>query len=405
MKQLVVWLFLLQSLFAALTFDSSDQREANILKHFDIEASFLNDKEFMNTIKRYKSDHTKHMFLRSMEQAYLYIPMIKDTLIKEGVPAEFLFLAMAESNFSSRAMSHKKAAGLWQFMSDTADIHGLKIDDYVDERRDIVKSTKAAAQYLNTLHQRFDKWYLAAMAYNCGEGRLSSAIRRAKTDDIHTLLDPKKAYIPKETRIYIRKILTLAIMGSDERYMIRNESSYLLNRSSAYSIVPIEVPSGERLSRVAKMINLPARELIKYNHHLNFDFVPPYGDTYTIYIPYEKLSDFKQYYKPEPLKNIYFIHTVQSGDNLSKLGKKYRISYKKIMDFNHLKNSRLALKQRLIIPVNTPELTLDALYVVKRGDTLISIAKSFQITVDDLKRFNKLASSLIKVGEKLHVYD
>jgi len=405
MKQLVVFLFLLQSLFAALTFDSNDKREANILKTFDVDASFLNDHHFMETIKRYKTDHRKHQFFRSMEQAYMYIPLIKDTLVKSGLPAEFLYLAMAESNFSTKAMSHKKASGLWQFMPKTANIYGLDINDYVDERRDIVKSTKAAAAYLNVLHKRFDKWYLAAMAYNCGGGRLNHAIKKAKTDDIEVLLDPKKAYVPRETRLYIRKILTLAIMGSDERYMIRNESSYLLNRSSAYSIVPISVPSGERLSRVSKIINLPVRELLKYNHHLNFDFVPPYGDTYTLYIPYEKLNDFKQHYKPEPLKNIYFIHTVKSGDNLSKLGKKYRISYKKIMDFNKLKSTRLSLKQRLIIPVNTPELTLDALYVVKPGDTLISIARSFQITVKDLKRYNKLASSLIRAGEKLHVYD
>jgi membrane-bound lytic murein transglycosylase D len=405
MKQFIILLFFASSLFAALTFDENDQHDVLILKSFDIDSSFLNDKVLVKTIEKYKTTHRKHTFFKSMDRAYLYIPMIKDTLTKSGIPSEFLFLAMAESNFATRAFSHKKASGLWQFMPETGKIYGLKIDSYVDERRDVFKSTQAAADYLNNLHKRFGKWYLAAMAYNCGEGRLNRAIKNAKSDDIVKLLDPKKAYIPKETRLYIRKILTLAIMGSDERYLIRNKYAFLLNRSNTHLIVPIQVPSGERLSRIAKSINLPTRELMKYNHHLKYDFIPPYAKRYTIYIPYDKLSAFKQYYKPTPLKNIYIVHTVKSGDNLSKIGSKYRISYKKIIDFNHLKSSRLSLKQELIIPINTPPLTIDALYVVRRGDTLSSIAENFQITVQELKKFNNMANSLIKIGEKLHVYD
>ncbi|MEA3522493.1 MAG: LysM peptidoglycan-binding domain-containing protein [Campylobacterota bacterium] len=405
MKQFIVLLFCFQSLFAALTFDTNNQRDSGILNSFDIDASFLRDKVLIDTMKRYKTAHKQRVFFKSMDKAYLYIPMIKDILSKSGIPSEFLFLAMAESNFSTKAYSKKKASGLWQFMPLTGKEYGLKIDSYVDERRDVFKSTQAAADYLNALHKRFGKWYLAAMAYNCGEGRLNRAIRKAKSDNIVKLLDPKKAYIPKETRLYIRKILTLAIMGSDERYLIRNQYGFLLNRSNAYLIVPISIQSGERLSRVAKMLNLPTRELIKYNHHLKYDFIPPYGSNYTIYIPYDKLSTFKQYYKPTPLKNIYIIHTVKSGDNLSKIGEKYRISYKKIMDFNRLKSSRLSLKQKLIIPANTPPLTSDALYVVRRGDTLSSIAQNFQITIAELKKYNNLASSIIRIGEKLHVYD
>ena len=404
MRLIVIFLFLFNSLFAALTFNENNQHEVKILKSFDIDSSFLNDKVLIENIERYKS-HKRRNFFKSMDRAYLYIPMIKDILSESGLPSEFLFLAMAESNFSTKAYSHKRASGLWQFMPRTANHYGLKINSYVDERRDIFKSTKAAAKYLNALHKRFGKWYLAAIAYNCGEGRLERAIKKAKSDDLHMLLDPRKKYIPKESRLYIRKILALAIMGSDERYLIRNRYGFLLNRSNTNLIVPVSVSGGERLSRVAKSINLPTRELIKYNHHLKYDFVPPYTKEYTIYIPYDKLSTFKQNYKPSNMKNIYFVHSVKSGDNLSKIGKKYRISYKKIMDFNHLKHSRLSLKQKLIIPVNTPPLTMDALYVVRHGDTLSTIARDFQITVKELKKMNNLASSQIKVGAKLHVYN
>ncbi len=396
---------LLQPLTGALTFESNYQHESVVLKSLDIDPSFLNDKILIQTIEAYKETYRNRHFFKTMDEAYLYIPMIKSILSRSDLPGEFLFLAMVESNFSTRAFSNKRAAGLWQFMPQTAERQGLRIDDYVDERRDLVKSTQAAVDYLGDLHKRFGKWYLAAMAYNCGEGRLNRAIERAGTDDLSVLLNSKKRYIPLETRLYIRKILALALMGSDENYLITREYDFLLNRATAFSIVPVEIASGERLSRIAKTLQLPVKELEKYNRHLNYDFVPPYGKTYTIYIPYAKLTDFKRDYKPEPLRNIYMIHTVKAGDNLSKIGKRYGVSYKKIMDFNRLEKTNLSLKQRLIIPVDKPAVDSEMRYVVQSGDTLISIAKSFEISVDKLMAMNNLKNSFIRIGDRLNVYD
>ncbi|MBN2815891.1 MAG: LysM peptidoglycan-binding domain-containing protein [Campylobacterales bacterium] len=396
-------------LFANLTYETNSNKELNTLDSFDIAPSFLYD-PIMNEMRNKNSSNAKSKhFFKAMNEAYIFIPAIKNALVKYDVPQEFLYLAMAESNFRTHAYSKKRAAGLWQFMPETGRYYNLKIDEYVDERRDLIKSTEAAAKYLSSLHQRFGKWYLAAIAYNCGGGRLSQAIRKAGTDDLNVLLDEKKKYIPKESRFYIRKIVALALMGTDEQYLLSSEYEYLLNRASAYTISTVKLASGESLNRVAKILDMPASDLKKLNRHLKYDFVPPYAKGYDIYIPYVKLAEFKQKYYEEPIKNIYKIHVVTRGDNLSYIGKKYGVSYKVIKDFNKLKNNNLRLKQKLIIPISkkskVAKLQTKHYYIVKKGDSLESISRAFKVSVQNIKLQNKLQSSLIKVGERLKIYE
>jgi len=396
-------------LSANLTFTSNYTKEVDILESFDIEASFLYD-PLMNKMKNSnKTIYRDKHFFKAMDEAYLFIPAVKSILAKHGIPAEFLFLAMAESNFSNRAYSKKRASGLWQFMPATGKLYGLRIDEYVDERRDLIKSTEAAAKYLTNLHKRFGKWYLAAIAYNCGGGRLNKAIRRAKSDDLSVLLNAKKRYIPRESRLYIRKIVALAMMGNDEQFLLNSEYEHLLNRGNAYSISTIRVPRGESLRRVSRLVGIPINELKKLNRHLKYDFAPPYARGYDLYIPYIKLSDFKQRYFKEKIQNIYRVHTVKRGDNLSAIGKKYGVPYRIIMDFNKLKHTRLRLKQKLIIPINNKskvkKISSKFYYMVKRGDTLESISKAHKISIKNLKLQNKIKGSLIRAGERLKLYE
>lgn len=208
-------------LFANLTYQSNYGKELAILESFDIDPSFLHD-PLMNKMRHDKSNLSKNKhFFTAMENACVFIPAIKDLLNKNDIPQEFLYLAMAESNFKTKAYSPKKASGLWQFMPRTGKRYDLNIDEYVDERRDLIKSTKAASKYLKSLHKRFGKWYLAAIAYNCGGGRLSRAIKEAGSDSLAVLLDSEKKYIPRESRNYIRKIVALAFVGNDERFMLK----------------------------------------------------------------------------------------------------------------------------------------------------------------------------------------
>lgn len=398
----ILFIFVFPS-FAVLTFESNHAKEVKLLRSFDINPSFLNDPVLNRITEQKRARYKNKYFFKTMNDAYIFIPLVKKIISDADVPSEILYLAMAESNFSTRAYSKKKASGMWQFMPYTGRIYGLKIDDYVDERRDLVKSTEAAVRYLSYLHKKFGKWYLAALAYNCGEGRLRKGIRRAGTDNLEVLLDSKQKYIPRESRRYIRKIIALALIGYDEAYMIDNECDYLLNRGNAYSLSTVKIPAGESLNHVATLISMPVGDLKKLNRHLKYDFVPPYGDEYAIYIPYVKLSEFRTKYKPADLQTMYLVHTVTSGDNLSYLGKKYGIPYGRIKDFNKLRKDSLSLKQKLIIPVSKAYKPKKMKYTVKRGDSLDSISKSFKLSVADLKKINKLRSDMIKIGDKLSV--
>jgi len=396
-------------LFANLTYQTNSNKELNTLSSFDISPSFLYD-PIMNDMRAKNSSQAKSKhFFRAMNDAYIFIPAIKNALAKHNVPQEFLYLAMAESNFRTHAYSKKRAAGLWQFMPETGRYYNLKIDEYVDERRNLIKSTEAAAKYLSTLHERFGKWYLAAIAYNCGGGRLSAAIRKAGSDELSVLVDEKKKYIPKESRYYIRKIVALALMGSDEQYLLSSEYEYLLNRANAYTIATVKLPSGESLKRVAKILDMPLKDLKKLNRHLKYDFVPPYANGYEIYIPYVKLSDFKQKYYEEPIQNIYKVHVVTRGDNLSYIGKKYGVSYRVVKDFNKLTSNNLRINQKLIIPISKKskqaKLSTKHYYIVKKGDSLESISKAFKVSIQNIKMQNKMRSSLIRVGERLKIYE
>lgn len=396
-------------LLANLRYESNHNNELKILESFDIEASFLND-PIMNEVKNNRVSITRNQqFFSAMNNAYIFIPAVKSILNENNIPQEFLYLAMAESNFKTKAFSSKKASGLWQFMPLTGKHYNLKIDDYVDERRDLIKATTAASQYLSELHQQFGKWYLAAIAYNCGGGRLSQAIEEAGSDKLSVLLDEDKKYIPRESRYYIRKIVALALIGNDEQLMLKSEYEHLLNRANAYSIATVSLSSGESLKRVAKILNMPLEDLKKLNRHLKYDFVPPYAEKYDVYIPYIKLAEFKQNYFEAPIKNIYQIHIVSHGDNLSYIGQLYGVSYKMIMDFNNLKNSRLKLKQKLIIPSHNQakmkKLQKKSHYVVKRGDSLGSIALVHKVSVKNIKSYNHIDGSMIKIGDKLKLYE
>ncbi|WP_241856150.1 lytic transglycosylase domain-containing protein [Sulfurimonas lithotrophica] len=397
------------ALFGNLNYAFNHNEEIKILDSFDIDASFLFDKKLNDMRVRNSQVYRSKHFFHAMDHAYIYIPAVKKILSQYNIPPEFLYLAMAESNFSNRAYSRKRAAGLWQFMPSTGKSFGLRIDEYVDERRDPIKSTKAAAKYLSSLYKRFGKWYLAAIAYNCGGGRLSKAIKEAGSDDLSILLNKKKRYLPRESRLYIRKIVSFALLGYDDKFLLESEYAHILNRASAFSMSTVKLPSGESLKRFAKTIDLPLKTLKKLNRHLKYDFVPPYKKDYEVYIPYVKLNDFKQKYRRDSVKNIYKIHVVSNGDNLSYIGKKYGVPYKVIMDFNNLKHTRLKLKQKLIVPIDvtskTVKINTKHYYLVKKGDTLESISKAHKVSIKNIRQQNRLRGSLIRVGERLKIYE
>lgn len=398
------------ALFAGLGFESNHNKQIMLLRSFDIDPNYIHDEKLNEMILSKKKPKAYKHYYHAMQRARLYIPTIKKILHDENVPAEFIYLAMAESSFTTKALSKKKAAGIWQFMPATGKQYGLHIDDYLDERRDPIKSTEAAVKYLSSLHGRFGKWYLAAMAYNCGEGCVLNAVSKAGgKDDVFTLLDEKKKYLPAETRRYIRKIVAYGFMGIDENDMISTDYSYLLNRASLNSIATINLPKGEKISRVAKMLDIDEEEMRRLNRHLTYDFVPPFSKKCNVYIPYNKLTRFNQEYEPCDLKKIYLVHIVKSGESLSRIGAKYHVPYRVIKEFNELKSNYLRVRQKLIIPTTPALLNKHKFsfarnsYIVRPGDTLLAIAKRYKTSVKKIKSMNNKKSSVIRVSEKLVV--
>ncbi|WP_281951072.1 transglycosylase SLT domain-containing protein [Nitrosophilus kaiyonis] len=397
MKKIFLILLFAIQIFASLDFGKFYNKEIEILRSLDVDTSFIANKDFIAIKKEFKKYKKSHFF-NTKSDSFIYIPTIKRLISEAKIPQVFLFMAMAESNFSLHAKSNKKAIGIWQFMPQTAKKYGLRIDEYVDERKDPVKSTKAAIKYLKYLHKKFGRWYLAALAYNSGEGRVIRAIKRAKTKDLNVLIDPKKRYLPKESRRYIRKIIALALIGNDENYFLKSDFDYILNRGSAYSLAIVKAKGGDVIDDIAKNIRIKSSILRELNAHLKYGFVPPYAKNYDIYIPYIKLADFKENYKPSNIKKAFIIYKVKKGDSLAKIANKYEISYKMIKDFNKLKSNILKINQTLIIPIPKKS---KIVYRVKKGDTLLSISKRYGITVAKLKKLNDKKNHLIRVGEKL----
>jgi membrane-bound lytic murein transglycosylase D len=396
--------FLFVQSHAFLTTNNNFPEKIKVLKSFDIDEGFLTDPTFLSMkedIDRYRTEH----FLKVLENGYKFIPILRDMLSQSSVPDAFLYMAMAESNFSVRAYSRKRAVGLWQFMPYTAKKFGLTVDLYMDERRDPIRSTQAAIDYLLYLHDKFGKWYLAALAYNCGEGRLSRAIKKAGTDDLSVLLERKKRYIPRESRIYIRKILLMAFLSSDRSMMLENEVDHLLNGGGVSKIAAVGVAGGTLLGDVAQSIGVSEKELKSLNVHLRYNFFPPSKKEYTLYIPYDKIAEFKNSYDPSKSNNQFLVHVVQKGDSLYAIGKKYNMPYSVIKDFNNLKSNFLSLNQKLIIPkigkanIKMPKSKRN--YTIKSGDTLSEISRKFGIEIKKLMQANNMTNYFIKKGDTL----
>lgn len=339
------------------SFVSADSASFNIDK---MSATTLNSfgvgVEFLPSLKRNAIlDSRWSFFVEQFDSSYEFIPIIRSMIIQAGIPQEFLFLAMAESGFSSRAYSKKKAVGIWQFMPYTARDMGLRIDEYVDERRDPIKSTQAAIKYLQFLYRVTGEWYLAAMAYNCGLGRLKKAIEQAGSQELQVLLDDEKKYLPKETRQYIRTILSMSLAFNSAQKLQDIEGAdkeYLLNRGAMDTLAEVKIKGGTPLANIAVAADMSMEDLRKYNRHLTYNFLPPKSSTYPIYIPYEKLAHFKQNFNPDVIpESVFVLHKVQKGESLASIAKKYNITIHELKVTNNLSKSLIFANQKLVIPV------------------------------------------------------
>jgi membrane-bound lytic murein transglycosylase D len=203
----------------------------------------------------------------------------------------------------------------------------------------------------------------------------------------------KRQYLPKETREYILKILALSMMFNSDDF-IRYSNTYILNSGVTPEYTKVYVPAGTSLYKVATFLNIPYKELRSYNQHLRYSFTPPYR--YYIYLPYQKVAYFKNNFKFT--KRFMYVYRVKKGDTLLKIAKKFGVSVRMIRDYNRL-GKYLRIHQRLFIPLNYRYVK----YRVKRGDSILKIARKFGVIPDKIIKINHLRSSLIRVGQILKI--
>lgn len=390
----------------SLAFNPNDEKKIAVLRHFDISPSFLNDPYLHDMYVEKKRDCTLNGFANSPENADTLIPMLSSLISQSDLPSEFLFVALAESGLDTLSTSSQGASGIWQFMAGTGKIHGLKITSYVDERRDHLKSTRAAITYLSQLHHQFGKWYLAIIAYNCGDGKLSRAIRKAGTDDLSVLASPSKAYIPPESRRYIRKIVSLALLASDKVFLEQIQYDHLIGVASENPIATVYLPEGEDLSRIAAVLEMPKKKLVLLNTHLKRGVTPPSENTYPVYIPEEKLALFREKYRPKTLQGYFLMHKSTSGENAAVIPKHFNATMGAIMQETVIsENDALGMNRHVKIPINQSFIKNTVFHKAQSGETLFSVAKLYNLTIDQLRAKNPFIQSKVKEGEEIKVSD
>jgi len=359
---------------------------------------------------------------KALQRSGRYRDRIWEIFREEGLPEDLVYLALIESGYNPHAYSRSGAVGIWQFMEATGRRYGLTIDWWVDERRDLEKSTRAAALYLKDLYTLFEDWHLAAAAYNAGEGKLQRGLERYNTNNFWDL--SQKRYLKDETRNYVPKFLAvLAIARDPDRYGFGN---LRYEPPLAYESVPIRYPLD--LGVVARACGNDLEAVKRLNPQLSRGCTPPhYRGAYEIKVPRGTGEAFLAYCENlTPEERLTFVrHRIQRGETLSQIARRYNVPVHAVMEMNRIASRhRIRQGETLVVPVS-------ALYAsraatgkappaparaggsgaartcrVQKGDSLWKIGLRHGVSVESLLAWNQLTpTSKILPGQRLVVAD
>ena len=379
----------------------------------------------------------------------LYFPIFEEALKRHNMPDELKYLAIVESGLNPRAVSRMGAAGLWQFMPSTGKMYKLRQDEYVDERLDPYKSTEAACKYLKELHRIFNDWELALASYNCGPGNVRRAIRKSGYKD--SFWEVYK-HLPQETRAYVPQFVALTYV------MNHLEDHNIIADSIEYPIAfdTITVNHFMNLDALCGQLSICAEEFMKLNPAIKKNTLPNHIG-YTIRIPSDKtpmlalnrasiMDSCSKTLNPTvtpneneslnialeaaklaiPTKNETkhkkSYHLVKSGENLGKIADKYNISMSTLKQWNNIRGNKIKKGQKLIVykevisnhkthiaaktetvvQRSTKSQSSSLIHYVQPGDTLWTISRKYDgISIDKIRKLNKLKGNEIKIGQKL----
>jgi membrane-bound lytic murein transglycosylase D len=303
-------------------------------------------------------------------------------------------LAQAESGFHPLAVSRVGARGIWQFMGSRARGYGLTHSQYVDDRQDPEKSTRAAAHHLKDLYNQFGDWYLAMAAYNSGPGTVQAAVKRTGYADFWELYN--RGVLPKETRNYVPIIVAMTIVSKNLSHYGFDDVS--MESPAKFDTVTINYPVDLRL--VAECVNSTPAELQDLNPSL-LRLTTPREGKFDLHIPVGTSEQYEAAIGnvPASMRLWWRYHTVQSGDTLASLARNYHTTAKSISEANHLESKELETDARLVIPVapgKHPQSDTATYarritrYKVRRGDTVETVAENFGVSAQMLRRWNGL---------------
>ncbi|MCX7674577.1 MAG: LysM peptidoglycan-binding domain-containing protein [Bdellovibrionaceae bacterium] len=395
-------------------------------------------------------EHMERYLARSTRYGELMRAILRDN----GLPEDLIYVALIESGFSSRAVSHASAVGYWQFIKGTGRRYQLQITPLVDERRDPVLSTQAASLYFRDLYSMFDDWYLALASYNAGENKLLRLVQKYNTKDFWELIKKKRA-LPKETIHYVPKFIAAKLIAENPAQYGFTDIEY--EEPLRFERIVVDYPVD--LKRLALELDLDYDELKVLNPRYRGAVAPNYlNGQAELRVPLEKKTvalqalercrvdpQYLAYYKNDDIMT----HRVRRGESLASIAKKYKTSVAILRELNDLKpNRRLRVGQRLDVPrrsvaavrgesvaslkerassqnlppvaavsskpedvtqnslspedSQTPSMERPTMHVVQKGETLLGIAEQYDVSVHELLKLNKLKRrSVIRVGMRL----
>jgi membrane-bound lytic murein transglycosylase D len=337
--------------------------------------------------------------LRSLERAGKYKDMISEYLRAEGVPQDLIYLAVAESGFQPQALNARSGAGgMWQFMPTGA--YGLTRNGWFDERFDPEKSSRAYAKYMKMLYDQFGDWYLAMAAYDWGPGNVQRAVMRTGYADFWELY--KRNMLPAETKNYVPGIIAAIIMAKNPRQY--GLDSLVPEAPVVSDQVTVDYPVDLRL--VADVTAAPLEEIIALNPSL-LRMTTPRDMDFDLHIPVGTKDAYLDRIKqiPDEKRASWRFHIVKAGESLDGISNALHVKPSEIAAVNGITIGQgLDVGDELVIPVSTATSTVHVQhYTVKSGDSLITIADRFNVSVDELRRWNHLTSNSLRAGTMLNV--